>query len=63
MLTRHTSAPDGSQWRSKDAALYLVTSLLERGRTEKTGVTSASSLVNLPVFCQENVIPDLNTDS
>lgn len=59
MLAQSVAATDGSQWRCKDVALFLVTSLSERGRTARSGVTSASSLVNLSSFCQDHVIPDL----
>ncbi|KAJ8973541.1 hypothetical protein NQ317_019292 [Molorchus minor] len=45
--------------RSKDAALYLVTSLVSRGATQKHGVTQTSQLVNITQFCQEQVLPEL----
>lgn len=46
-------------WKSKDAALYLVTSLVSRGSTQKHGVTQTSQLVSVPQFCQEHVLPEL----
>lgn len=46
-------------WRSKDAALYLVTSLVSRGSTQKRGVTQTSQLVSIPQFFQEHIIPEL----
>lgn len=46
-------------WRAKDTAIYLVTSLASRGGTQKHGVTQASELVPLPQFCQQQIIPEL----
>lgn len=47
-------------WRSKDSAMYLVTSLVSRGATQKHGVTQASQLVSVPQFCQQHVLPELD---
>ncbi|KAL1513102.1 hypothetical protein ABEB36_002566 [Hypothenemus hampei] len=46
-------------WRHKDAALYLVTSLVSRGATQKHGVTQTSQLVDISQFCQQQVLPEL----
>lgn len=46
-------------WKSKDAALYLVTSLVSRGATQKKGVTQTSQLVSIPQFCQQHILPEL----
>ncbi|XP_044745803.1 exportin-2 [Coccinella septempunctata] len=46
-------------WRSKDAALYLVTSLVSRGATQKQGVTQTSQLVSIPQFFQQHIVPEL----
>uniref|UniRef100_A0AAU7BNY5 Exportin-2 n=1 Tax=Propylea japonica TaxID=158624 RepID=A0AAU7BNY5_9CUCU len=46
-------------WRSKDAALYLVTSLVSRGATQKQGVTQTSQLVSIPQFFQQHILPEL----
>lgn len=48
-----------ANWRAKDTAIYLVTSLASRGGTQKHGVTQASELVPLPTFCQQQIIPEL----
>nr|CAI5867494.1 unnamed protein product [Callosobruchus analis] len=58
MLTKYTENPK-QNWRSKDAALYLVTSLVSRGSTQRHGVTQTSQLVNIGQFCQQHVIPEL----
>lgn len=46
-------------WRSKDAAMYLVTSLASRGSTQRHGVTQTSQLVSIPQFCQQHILPEL----
>ncbi|KAJ6646819.1 Exportin-2 [Pseudolycoriella hygida] len=46
-------------WRTKDTAIYLVTSLASRGGTQKLGVTQTSELVPLPQFCQQQIVPEL----
>ncbi|XP_068624899.1 exportin-2 [Battus philenor] len=46
-------------WRGKDAALFLVTSLVARGGTQAAGVTKASPLVDLASFAVGHVLPEL----
>lgn len=58
MLTKYTENPQ-QNWRSKDAAMYLVTSLASRGSTQKHGVTQTSQLVSIPQFCQQHILPEL----
>lgn len=58
MLAKHEQNPQ-QNWRSKDAAMYLVTSLVSRGSTQKHGVTQTSELVSIPQFCQQHVLPEL----
>ncbi|CAH1099878.1 unnamed protein product [Psylliodes chrysocephalus] len=58
MLGKYTENPK-QFWRSKDAALYLVTSLVSRGSTQKHGVTQTSQLVNITQFCQQHILPEL----
>ncbi|XP_052087731.1 exportin-2-like isoform X2 [Mytilus californianus] len=48
-----------SNWKSKDVAYYLVTSLAAKGQTQKHGITTASSLVNTADFFTTQVVPDL----
>ncbi|XP_075231087.1 chromosome segregation 1 [Lycorma delicatula] len=52
-------ANDPSSWRQKDAALYLVTSLANKGQTQRHGITQTSSLVSLPDFTTQHIIPEL----
>lgn len=48
-----------ANWRAKDTAIFLVTSLASRGGTQKLGVTQTSQLVPLPQFCEQQIIPEL----
>lgn len=57
MLQQYTT--DSSSWRAKDAALYLVTSLANKGQTQKHGITQTSSLVSLPDFAAQHILPEL----
>lgn len=58
MLAKYAENPK-EYWRSKDAALYLVTSLVSRGATQKHGVTQTSQLVDINQFCEQQVLPEL----
>ncbi|KAK5647359.1 hypothetical protein RI129_002251 [Pyrocoelia pectoralis] len=59
MLTKYSENPI-QNWRSKDAAVYLVTSLVSRGATQKHGVTQTSQLVSIPQFCQQHILTELD---
>lgn len=52
-------AANEQNWRSKDAALFLVTTLLSRGSTQRHGTTKISGLVNLEEFTTLHVLPEL----
>ena len=58
MLANFQANPS-QQWKSKDAAIYLVTSISVRGQTARQGSTSTSSLVNIVDFYQNFILPDL----
>lgn len=58
MLAKYAEQP-AVHWRNKDAAMYLVTSLVSRGATQKHGVTQTSQLVSLPQFCEQHVMVEL----
>lgn len=51
-----------ANWKSKDVALYLVTSLASKGQTQKHGVTQSSQLVNLEEFAGKHILPELAKD-
>ncbi|XP_016964685.1 exportin-2 [Drosophila biarmipes] len=58
LLTKYKENP-AANWRSKDTAIYLVTSWASRGGTQKHGITQTSELVPLPEFCAQQIIPEL----
>lgn len=58
MLGQYASNPN-EHWKSKDAACYLVTSLVSRGQTERHGVTQTSQLVNLSDFANAHIFTEL----
>lgn len=57
MLEQYAS--NEANWRSKDAALFLVTTLASRGSTQRHGTTKISELVNLEEFTTLQVFPEL----
>lgn len=60
MLTKFAESPT-QNWKNKDAAIYLVTSLAAKGKTEKHGITQTNQLVNLLDFYQAHILPDLSS--
>ncbi|KAH8308305.1 hypothetical protein KR059_010228 [Drosophila kikkawai] len=58
LLTKYKENP-AANWRSKDTAIYLVTSWASRGGTQKHGITQTSELVPLPEFCAQQIVPEL----
>ncbi|XP_062512936.1 exportin-2-like [Corticium candelabrum] len=60
LLTEYSKSPVAN-WRSKDAAIYLVTSLATRSKTQKHGTTEASELVNIGEFYTNQIKPHLES--
>lgn len=60
MLQNYSKAPS-THWKSKDAAIYLVTSLTAKGQTSKHGITHTNELVNVQDFFREHIVPDLQS--
>ncbi|KOC66626.1 Exportin-2 [Habropoda laboriosa] len=58
MLQNYAEKPI-ENWRSKDAAIYLVTSSASKAQTQKHGVTQSSELVPLPQFAMQHIEPEL----
>lgn len=58
MLSKYAENPKAN-WRNKDAALYLVISLVSRGATQKHGVTQTTQLVDISQFFQPHILPEL----
>ncbi|XP_011881255.1 PREDICTED: exportin-2 [Vollenhovia emeryi] len=58
MLQKYAEEPS-KHWRSKDAAIYLVTSSASKAKTQRHGVTQSSELVPLPQFAAQHIEPEL----
>ncbi|UYV61444.1 CSE1L [Cordylochernes scorpioides] len=58
MLQSYSANP-AQNWRNKDVAIYLVTSITIKGQTSKHGITQARSLVNITDFYRDYILPDL----
>ncbi|KAK6349794.1 importin-alpha export receptor [Orbilia brochopaga] len=57
-LQNYNSNPK-QNWKSKDTALYLFTSIAVKGTITQYGVSSTNMLVDIVDFFQRNVAPDL----
>jgi exportin-2 (importin alpha re-exporter) len=55
MLSKYAESPEAN-WRCKDVALYMVTSLAANTQSQKHGY----HLVNLTDFATNNILPELN---
>uniref|UniRef100_A0A8C9XHZ3 CSE1 chromosome segregation 1-like (yeast) n=1 Tax=Sander lucioperca TaxID=283035 RepID=A0A8C9XHZ3_SANLU len=53
----------GENWKHKDAAIYLVTSLASKAQTQKHGITQANELVNLNEFFVNHILSDLKSSN
>uniref|UniRef100_A0A8C6PI52 Exportin-2 n=1 Tax=Nothobranchius furzeri TaxID=105023 RepID=A0A8C6PI52_NOTFU len=62
MLTEYAKSPR-ENWKHKDAAIYLVTSLASKAQTQKHGITQANELVNLNEFFVNHILPDLKSSN
>ncbi|ORX36025.1 Cse1-domain-containing protein [Kockovaella imperatae] len=51
------------KWKSKDTAIYLLTSIASRGSTQQLGVTSTNVLVDVVNFFGQNIFADLQAAS
>ncbi|XP_033645162.1 exportin-2-like isoform X2 [Asterias rubens] len=61
MLQLYASNPVNN-WKSKDAAIYLVTSLASKSKTQKHGTTEVRELVNIIDFFNAHIAADLKSD-
>lgn len=53
LIAEAASSPQ--HWKSKDTAMYLVTALAARGKTEAQGATHTNQLFNIGDFFQNQV--------
>ncbi|GAA5820705.1 hypothetical protein JCM11251_003120 [Rhodosporidiobolus azoricus] len=57
-LQQYAASPT-TAWKSKDTAIFLLTSIASRGSTASQGVTSTNALVDVIKFFSEHVLGDL----
>ncbi|KAK4047158.1 importin-alpha export receptor [Microbotryomycetes sp. JL201] len=57
-LQQYAANPTAN-WKSKDTAIFLLTSIASRGSTAQQGVTSTNALVDVVQFFSEHILPDL----
>ena len=58
LLTEFAPNPD-LKWKLKDSAIYLVTSVVAKGQTQKHGITQVSQLVNVNDFFATQILPEV----
>lgn len=59
-LLGQSAADPKKNWRQKDVALFLVTTLASKGQTKKHGTTKASELIDVTQFYETTILPELN---
>ncbi|GAA6014609.1 hypothetical protein JCM11491_000169 [Sporobolomyces phaffii] len=57
-LQQYAANPQAN-WKSKDTAIFLLTSIATRGSTLQQGVTSTNALVDVIKFFSEHILADL----
>ena len=57
-LQQYASNPKDN-WKAKDTAVFLLTSIAARGSTAQQGVTSTNSLIDVVQFFSDHVVQDL----
>ncbi|GAA5939353.1 importin-alpha export receptor [Sporobolomyces koalae] len=57
-LQQYASNPQ-TNWKAKDTAIFLLTSIATRGSTTQQGVTSTNALVDVIKFFSEHILADL----
>ncbi|KAM5246124.1 exportin-2 isoform 2-T2 [Ctenodactylus gundi] len=62
MLQEYAKNPS-INWKHKDVAIYLVTSLASKAQTQKHGITQANEFVNLTEFLVNHILPDLKSSN
>ncbi|KAF5835999.1 cellular apoptosis susceptibility/chromosome segregation 1-like protein [Dunaliella salina] len=58
MLAEYAASP-ATNWKSKDAAIYLVLALTVKGKTASHGATSTNEFVNIQDFFGMQILPEL----
>lgn len=58
MLEQYAQNPE-INWRSKDAAVYLIIALASKGQTQRHGTTQTNQLVDLVDFYRAHIVTEL----
>ena len=58
LLGEYAANPE-QKWKMKDSAIYLVTSVVAKGQTQKHGITQVSELVNINDFFATQILPEV----
>lgn len=58
MLEAYASNPEAN-WKSKDAAVYLIIALASKGQTQRHGTTQTNQLVDLVDFFRSHILGEL----
>lgn len=59
VLLQQYNSDNKTFWKSKDIAIYLVTSMAVKASTAKHGTTQTSALVNIPDYFVNFILPEL----
>lgn len=60
VMLNNYSSNKKQNWKSKDVAVFLVTSMAVKGASRQHGTTSVSSLVNIEDFYKQHILCDLD---
>lgn len=58
-LLQEFSKDSSANWKCKDTAIFLVTSVAAKAQTQKHGITQTSGLVNVADFFTSTIVPEL----
>eukprot|EP00039_Didymoeca_costata_P022455 m.4556 g.4556 ORF g.4556 m.4556 type:complete len:965 (-) comp3015_c0_seq1:58-2952(-) len=61
-LLQEAAQNPAENWKSKDAAIFLVTSLAIKGKIQGKGATSTNSSINIPDFFNTSILPELQIE-
>lgn len=62
LLQQYQSNPQ-EHWKSKDAATFLITSLVVKGEVQGKGATVTSDLMNVMDYFAQSILPDLQSSA
>ncbi|XP_014669612.1 PREDICTED: exportin-2-like [Priapulus caudatus] len=62
LLQQYAKNPS-SNWKCKDTAIFLVTSVAAKAQTAKHGITQTSELVNVADFFTSTIAPELQSEN